>query len=531
MDIYDNLYSHPLFKKFSNGTLKSLSEEFRYFNCDEGAVLYYNKDGAGSLYLFLEGEFCASDARSDEKKFYLPGDFTDPQDLFNLETYSDSLICRSPGSYLKLRREDFLNFVGSLKRSDRDFSPVYDEENRLIAGLNLNMNFSPGSKVEKLQKYQWRRSSFFLFEKIFYPFALLLVLILASSSSLSFPHDTLVYKILSGGILLYSLVRVVLWLSEKFILTDRNISAVKINFHPLGIKRNLLPLDQIRGIRVEKKRLKNRFFNIGSILIQTSSGTVLQLSDIDKPQIVQKVITNVINHSQKQTDFKERVEIRKKMEEYFESHENIHGSDDVKTTASDNNEVVFKKSLFYLASSIWWQILSIGAICFLAWLFRDSRGIMLILPALPLLSILLWRIQDWRNDLYKVSNGKIIDINKKPFGKSESNNLADISFVTNIRSEKKGILQYLFNYGDILIETAGGSIRFETVANPLSVQSKLLLLREQWKERENRKNRDRQFEDFLVYSDIYKQAEEQNRIGRSTPPLAEDPAQGVNNRC
>ena len=118
--------------------------------------------------------------------------------------------------------------------------------------------------------------------------------------------------------------------------------------------------------------------------------------------------------------------------------------------------------------------------------------------------------------------GAVTLSNKKPFGKSESNNLADICFVTNIRSEKKGILQYIFNYGDVLIETAGGSIRFETVSAPLEVQAKMLLLREQWKEQEGKKNRDRQFQDFMVYSEVYKQAEEQNRINRSTPPLAQN---------
>ncbi|MBI9100657.1 MAG: hypothetical protein JEY91_19450, partial [Spirochaetaceae bacterium] len=252
-------------------------------------------------------------------------------------------------------------------------------------------------------------------------------------------------------------------------------------------------------------------------------------SDIDKPQLVQKVITDFINHSQKQTDFKERLEIRKKMEDYFESKEVIHGTEKPSVEQVAAKEVIFKKSLFFLITSIWWQICFLAGIAVLVYLFRDSRGAYLSLPAIPLFSILLWRIQDWRNDLYKVSNGKIIDINKKPFGKSESNNLADISFVTNVRSEKKGILQYVFNYGDVLIETAGGNICFETVASPLDVQAKLLQLRESWKEAENQKNRERQFQDFLVYSEIYKQAEEQNRIGRSTPPLAEDPVYGVKN--
>jgi len=523
MDNYLNLCTHPLFRNFSEKSLNSLSRLFKEYSCDEGAVLYYQKDGADSLYIFLEGEFCAASSDTEIKKFYFQGDYTDPADLLGTHTHDDTLICRSPGRYIKLQRDDFVHFVSSLKKSERNFRALYDDKGRLVSGFDLDMNPSKATEPKKIYKYQWRRSSFFLFEKIFYPFVFLLVLGFIASSRLSFPYDTQVYQGISAFIILYALIRLIMWLSEIFILTEKKISALKISFRPLGVKRNLLPLDQIRGIRIEKKRLKNRFFNIGSILIQTSSGTVLELSDIDKPQIVQKVITDFINHSKKHADDKERVEIRNKMETFFESKENIHSSvDDVKEIGKVEVESIFKKSAFYLFSAIWWQIAAICGFLFLAYTFRDSRGALFFMPTVPFLGIFLWRVQDWRNDLYKVSNGKITDISKKPFGKSESNNLADIGFVTNIRSERKGILQYLFNYGDVLIETAGGNIRFETVAAPLDVQAELLQIRENWKDSENKKNRERQFQDFLVYSEIYKQAEEQNRIGRSTPPLAEE---------
>ena len=530
MDNYYDLYTHPLFKNLSEEKLKSLSLMFKDYSCDEGAVIYYQKDGADSLYLFIEGEYCAGSPDNDVKTFYLAGDFTDPELLSGKEKHIDTLICRSSGRYLKLDRPDFVNFVNSLKKSEREFAAILDDKQRVISGFNLNMNNKSDREAVKISRYQWRRSSFFLFEKIFYPFVFLLLLLVLSTSSLSFPYDTSIYKILSAGILTYSLIRLIFWLSEKFILTEKDISAVKFNFSPIGLKRNLLPLDQIRGIKIEKKRLKNRFFNIGSILIQTSSGTVLKLSDIDKPQRVQKVITDFINHSQIQSDNRERVKIREKMESYFESKETIHSTEKKKKEEKQDDETVFKKSLFFLFSSIWWQIAVLSVTSVFIYLFRDSQGGFFTIPMLPFLFILLWRIQDWRNDLYKVSNGKIIDINKKPFGKSESNNLADIGFVTNIRSEKKGLLQYLFNYGNVLIETAGGNILFETVSAPLEVQAALLGLREIWKEKEEQKNRDRQFQDYLVYSEIYKQTEEQNRIGRLTPHLAKEPVFGVENR-
>jgi uncharacterized membrane protein YdbT with pleckstrin-like domain len=530
MDIYYELCTHPLFKNFSEEKLLSLSGKFKEYSCDEGAVIYYQKDGSDSLYLFLEGEYCSASSDSGLKTYFLKGDYTDPVNLLEAGNHKDTLICRSPGRYLKIDRKGFLQFAGSLKRSERDFKELLDDEGRVISGFNLNLNLKALTEPEKISVFHWRRSRFFLFEKIFYPFAILLIVILFSSSSLSFPYDKIVYQSLTLCILFYSLIRLILWLSEKFVLNEKNISAVKISFRPLGIQRNLLPLDQIRGIKIEKNRLKNRAFNIGSILIQTSSGTVLKLSDIDKPQSVQKVITDFINHSQKKTTDRERVEIRKKMETFFESKENIHGGNPDAEFQYSSDEIIFKKSVFFLIASTWWQILVIAGLSAFAYLFRDTNGVILILPSLPFFFILLWRFQDWRNDLYKVSNGKIVDINKKPFGKSESNNLADIGFVTNIRSERKGLLQYLFNYGNVLIETAGGSICFETVSAPLAVQAQLLQVREKWKEKEMEKNRERQFQDFLVYSEIYKQEDEQNRIGRSTPPLAEDPPNGVINR-
>ena len=395
--------------------------------------------------------------------------------------------------------------------------------------MNLNPDLSKDNEPVNITRHQWRRSSFFLFEKLFYPFLLLMIVLFFQAGSFTFQYDSIVYKTITLFILIYSFVRLILWLSELFILTEKNISAVKISFRHLGIKRNLLPLDQVRGIKIEKKKLKNRFFNIGSILIQTPSGTVLQLSDIDRPQAVQVLITDSISRSIKYSDNRERVEIRKKMESYFESKQIIRSTEDDTRNEEEESTVIFNKSLFFLISNIWWQICIIAALVFFIYLFRDSRGGLFVIPGLPFLSILLWRIQDWRNDLYKVVDGKIIDINKKPFGKSESNNLADIGFVTNIRSERKGLLQYLFNYGDVLIETAGGSIRFETVSSPLNVQSRLLQLRESWKEKEEKKKRNQQFQDFLVYSEIYKQEEEQNRIGRSTPLPAENILHGVNN--
>lgn len=520
MDNYSQIYNHILFRFLEDSSLKSLSDCFQSFQCDEGAVLYYNQDRKGSLYLFLEGEFCASDSKGEDKDFFFSGDYSNPQDLIESDVFDKTLICRSPGSYLKLDKEDFLLWVNNLKRS---------EANQLYMNLGLSLN-SEDLKEEKPEEETsriWRKSWFFLYEQLKYPLYIALFLFFLSGL-VSFPYDRAVYKTIALVLMFFSAFKLILWLSERYFLNKRNLSSLKFSFSPLCLRQIVLPLDQIRGIRVEKKRLKNRFFNVGSLHVQTSSGTVLILSDLDKPEEIEKVISHYLQQSDESRQERERLDIRKKVEEHFQANVNIHGEEKVREVELEKpKEYIFRKSVVNLFSMIWWQILAMGSIITLSWIFRHSGGSYLLFSSIPFFGVFLWRFQDWRNDLYKVGAGKITDINRKPFGKSETSNLTDMEHVTNVRSEKKGFFQYLFNYGNVYIETAGGNICFEFVTDPLAVQNRLLEVREQWKNDEEKKQRDRQFQDFLVYSEIYKQAEEQNRLNRLTPPRPGVAQQGV----
>lgn len=519
MDILSQIYNHPLFRNLSGEALDRVSNYLCDYTCDEGAVLYYNKDASGDFFLFLEGEFCASTADNSGKIHYFSGDYTNPASLIEPGVYSDTLVCRSPGRYVKIQRNDFTELSRSLNKRDRK---------TLLNQMNLHPSDTKSPvHEEKSQVIQWRKSGFYLVEQLKYPALFLMGLLFVAGSGISFPYDSTLYKASALIILAYSLLRCALWLSERYYLNRLNLSSVKFSLYPLGLRRTVLPLDQIRGIKVEKKKLKNRFFNVGSLSIQTSSGTVMIMGDLDRPDQVEKRISEFLQNSSQQKEDREKLEIRKKVEEYFEVERDIHGAVKAETDVPVANEVIFRKSAAFLAASIWWQLLSISGLGFLSWLFRDSGGSYLLFTLIPLIAILLWRVQDWRNDLYMVRGGKITDINRKPFGKSETSNLADMEFVTNVRSEKSGLFQYIFNYGDVLIDTAGGNIRFEAVADPLKVQSKLLELRESWKAEEEKKQRDRQFQDFLVYSEVYKQAEEQNRLNRLTPPHPGGAAQGV----
>lgn len=513
MDKYFDIFTHPFFAGLSPFALKELSALFLEYSCDEEAVLYYKNDGKGDFYFFLDGEFCAATADNKRKTFYFSGDYSDPKLLFDDTPYDETLMARTPGRYLKLSRDSLLSVIPSMKKGD-------------VLMLSKMFHAESWISVKKRSKKtsgtrRWRKSGFFLFEQLQYPLIVLMLMVLMQTRGPDFPYDFLFYRASSVLILFYASVQLLLWLSELYSLDSRELSSRKFSLNPPELKKMTLPLDQICGMKVEKKKLKNRFLNVGNLHIQTAAGTVLLMENLDRPKLVEKEISRFLAIRESSRKVRDRLDMRKRMERHFEVPEDIHGyriDAENKVNSSANGEILFRKSFMALFTSIWWQVLAIGTLSWILWLFRDSGGIYLILTFVPFLGIMFWRLQDWRNDLYKVSGGKIIDINRKPFGKSETSNLADIAFVTNVKAEKKGFFRYLFNYGDVEIETAGGKLCFETVADPISVQKNLLEQRQLWKEAGEEKMRDSQFRDFLVYSEIYKQAEEQNRLKRLTPP-------------
>jgi len=105
-------------------------------------------------------------------------------------------------------------------------------------------------------------------------------------------------------------------------------------------------------------------------------------------------------------------------------------------------------------------------------------------PSLLLVSVLLWTVsvgwlwwqtEDWRNDLYILTDRLIIDLERKPLFFSEERRQATLDMIQNVSLRKQGVLSAIFNYGDVLIQTAGalGQFTFVGVSDPRQVQREI----------------------------------------------------------
>lgn len=88
---------------------------------------------------------------------------------------------------------------------------------------------------------------------------------------------------------------------------------------------------------------------------------------------------------------------------------------------------------------------------------------------------LLWRYEDWRNDLYRLTQNEIIDIDRLPFGLNETSAVTLFNKVQDVKMEQPRFLNQLFDFGDVKIQVAGGGtpLTFEQVPHPKEIMDEI----------------------------------------------------------
>jgi len=118
---------------------------------------------------------------------------------------------------------------------------------------------------------------------------------------------------------------------------------------------------------------------------------------------------------------------------------------------------------------------------------------------------LWWEWEDWRNDLYIVTDSKIIDVEKKPLFFATETREAGLDKIQNVDSRMPGVLANILNYGDVLIETAGptGAFTFSGVSQPAEVQREIFRRVEEYKKAQQRRERAHRKAELSTWFQVY----------------------------
>ena len=159
--------------------------------------------------------------------------------------------------------------------------------------------------------------------------------------------------------------------------------------------------------------------------------------------------------------------------------------------------------------------LGLAAITILGFLGRPEQLIAL-LPVYPFITLFFtvitlgwgwWQYADWSNDLYIVTNERIIDIEKRPLAFAEDRREASLGMIQNVSLTIPNLLAALFDYGDVIVQTAGSEeFTFDKVPNPRDVQRVIFRRMEAYRaaqrEEESARRRAEMAEWFSVYHEL-----------------------------
>ncbi len=578
------LAAHPIFTDLYDDELLALNQLAQEYTFDRDSVIAYQRDVADSMYIVRDGRLYAKEVdnqgivRDTNTRQYGANDFFGAQWLFDEGTHPATVTGTDPGNIIIIEGEDFRQFLRAYPDSVNRLEPIVDQDGKWFAGLPPDV-WEIAEKLplverrrrigtirllpDEIVEYYTRRSSIFLLERLLLP-ALGIILVPMLAYFLT-PGDSFAMRamrilgiflpILFFGFLI--VLRLLDWRNDYFVITNKHISHREFELRTFRTRLNKVPITQVQSVTVDRPTLTANLFNIGSVRITTASnlGTIV-FNGIDDPSEVEEVLNNLRRRVQAMDAAVAQTNMRQSVTNHFQlgsdirpiSDENeIFNDEDLlvvrlrpgfweSTTRlfewriDDGNVITYRRNYLILL----WELvlpllvlmgivaLGVAGVYFLELAGSLYYALIVILILVDLMW-LLWRYEDWRNDIFQLTDRDVIDIDRRPFGFGESRKQAPLRNIQNIRAERPGFFATLFDYGDVHIETAGAEsdIEFDRIPRPSQVLSDIFRRLEEFREGQLRKEGATRREEYAILLDVYKQELERGRIPRRTPPIDE----------
>jgi|GEM_PF-419969 len=157
--------------------------------------------------------------------------------------------------------------------------------------------------------------------------------------------------------------------------------------------------------------------------------------------------------------------------------------------------------------------IALTVLSFLGW----PAALIANIPLLPFLSLLAtavamgwlwWEFTDWGNDVYIVTDDRIIDVEKRPWFFEEHRRDASLGNIQNVSFKIPNFVASLFNYGNVIAQTAGaGEFTFDHVPYPSDVQREIFRRMSAFKEKIRQKEAAGRRAEIAAWFSIYRELE------------------------
>jgi uncharacterized membrane protein YdbT with pleckstrin-like domain len=367
-------------------------------------------------------------------------------------------------------------------------------------------DFSDRREGERVEFFV-RSSAWYLAWQLLPPFlltavAFVLAVILPGLVTLGAVGTLLVTLFLLAPPLLWLAWSFSLWYYDYFIITNiRVLDFVKKPF--IYERRNEAMLNRVQDVQVVFPNPLTTTLNIGHVYVQTAGmAGRLSFRYAANPNTVQARLLHLVAHAQRPRTAPEPlgqlVEVMRQTVEPSPPGMSAGGAAPAPELTGGQTQLPQPRSrtvhdlFFYSPVSgenpitwhkHWWILLK--AILLPTVLVALILGLFVLVPnsivrlvtAMLFLADLLylgWQIVDWYNDVYIITDDRIVDIEKVPLI-SEDRREARLTMIQDVNYLQPNFLARTLNFGDVIVETAAktGAFTFCNVPNPREVQREI----------------------------------------------------------
>jgi CRP-like cAMP-binding protein/membrane protein YdbS with pleckstrin-like domain len=340
------------------------------------------------------------------------------------------------------------------------------------------------------------------------------------------------------------------WRDDYFVLTTQRVVHIE-RVGPFSLQQEETPLSNIQNIYEVQAGFFANLLDYGDLIVQTAGETVeIDMSYVPQLGALRQTITQQVEKTRARDILRTRGEVRELLSRQLTRGITAERDTVTDADAADADETRRPTSRVLplaIINSFWqyffppswiqtgsgttvWRrfwlpgmghyavpliafvVGTVGGAVVLEALWNTSAffGALvgwLVIEAI-LLGILLWFVEDWRNDHFELTPSHIILIKRKPLLLGETRNEARLDRIQNLGFEIPSIIARLLDYGHVQFETAGTQGRFELrhVRRPEAVQAAIsnhqYAYRERLREIESKRRQQELLTWFTTYNDL-----------------------------
>ncbi len=558
MDCAPILREHPLFRNLSAEQMRLVADLAEEHTVPAGAVLSQQADLGATLFIIGEGEAVVH--HIDGQGLRRPvgmisaGMIYGVTSLFLQDPRDATVTAASPVRLWTIRREPFQRLLAERPALARRLDVPSEVVRRMRAPVFPWLE--PGESVALFTRRHplsfWRQAAVIAIVA-----GLCLATLTLTSRLTGWPRNLATWGPLTAAAFALALLWQWLdWRNDYLIVTTRRV-AHRERVSLLYESRYEAPLERVQNINI-RRGLLGSLFGYGQVSVETAAKAGgLTFSETPRPEQAREAVFAQLARLRATQRATERRHIKEELlarigeegpaaapptadpdqplEEHAEPPASFHQPGRLlralewlarqglfpATRMSVDGAIVWRQHWIFLLRGTFgptlFTVLSAGLAVagfsgrpvLLAALWRPYPWAMVALAILGV-AWFWWEYTDWGNDLYMLSDDRIVDIEKRPLFFSEERREATLGVIQNVSSEMPTFLAAVLNYGDVLVQTAGsGEFTFERVPNPHEVQREIFRRMEAFRERQRREENERRRREFADWLSVYDRVRQQ----------------------